>query len=279
MLTDQQIDQAAQLLVTRRRDAVAGRTLPSACRPVDIEDGLRIQQRVLQLLGAQVGGWKCSAPSAAAGAANIVLAPIPAHAIARTSPCTMPVTEARAAIEPEIAYVMAADLPPRSTSYSTEEVLQAVGTTHLAFELIATRYATKELELPDKLADSLSNYGLFLGPEIAPEYGRENVDGQALPAFRLTLSDATGEIGNWDGKHPDGHPLRALHWLANYLTSRNSGLKRGDAVTTGSYHGLIHVPADTPLNMTFGTLGKLAVTIQAARTPLRLTGWDHADLT
>jgi 2-keto-4-pentenoate hydratase len=260
MITEQQVDLAAELLVARRRDGLTGPALPPACRPVDIDDGLRIQQRVLQLLGAQIGGWKCSAPSAA----GVVLAPIPEHAIARGLSCTMPVMDGLAAIEPEIAYVMAADLPPRSAPYSAEEVLQAVGSTRLAFELIATRYAAKALEMPDKLADSLSNYGLFLGPAIAPGYGRENLDGQVLPALQLTLSDATAELGSWNGKHPDGHPLRALHWLANYLAARNMGLKRGDAVTTGSYHGLIHVPADTPLNMTFGTLGKLAVTIRTA---------------
>jgi 2-keto-4-pentenoate hydratase len=260
MITDQQVDQAAELLLARRRDAVAGPALPATCRPVDIDDGLRIQQRLLQLLGAQIGGWKCSAPSTA----GVVLAPIPDNMISHMLSCTMPVTAGRAAIEPEIAYVMAEDLPPRSTPYSVEEVLRAVGSVHLAFELIATRYDTKALEMPDKLADSLSNYGLFLGPAIVPEYARENLDGQGLHAFQLTLSDATGQLGAWDGKHPDGHPLRALHWLANYLTTRNTGLKRGDAVTTGSYHGLIHVPADRPLNMAFGALGKLAVTIRAA---------------
>ncbi|HEY4318019.1 MAG TPA: 2-keto-4-pentenoate hydratase [Herbaspirillum sp.] len=263
MLTNQQIDQAAQHFITRRRDAATGPALPPNCRPADIDDALRIQQRVLQLLGAQVGGWKCSVPPAG----GAVLAPIPHDKIFRASPCSMPLTDAPqlAAVEPEIAYVMAADLPPRATSYSPEDILQAVASTHLAFELIATRYAPgTPLELPDRLAESLSNYGLFLGPAIAAEQARENVDGHALPAFRLTLSDAVNALGGWDGKHPDGHPLRALHWLVNFLSARNAGLRRGDVVTTGSYHGLIHLPSGVPLRMSFGTLGEIAVTMQAA---------------
>jgi 2-keto-4-pentenoate hydratase len=260
ILTDQQIDQAAQLFIERRRDAATGPALPATCRPADIDDALRIQQRVLQLLDAQIGGWKCSAPPAG----GAILAPIPHNRISRTSPCAMPLIDGLAAVEPEIAYVMATDLPPRATAYSPEEILQAIESTHLAFELIETRYAPgTPLELPDKLADSLSNYGLFLGPAIATEYAKENVDGQILPAFPLTLSNATEELSHWNGKHPDGHPLRALHWLANYLSTRNTGLKRGDVVTTGSYHGLIHLPADQALQMSFGTLGKIAIMMQA----------------
>lgn len=178
----------------------------------------------------------------------------------------MPLINGLAAVEPEIAYVMANDLPPRAAPYSPEEVLQATASTHLAFELIATRYEpATQLELPDKLADSLSNYGLFLGPALAPEYAKENIDGHTLAAFDLTLSNATKKLDRWDdGKHPDGHPLRALHWLANYLSARNSGLRRGDVVTTGSYRGLLHLPSGVPLQMSFGTLDSIAITIQAA---------------
>jgi 2-keto-4-pentenoate hydratase len=262
MIKDQ-TDQAAQLLIERRRNTATGPALPAACRPTEINDALRIQQRVLQLLGAQIGGWKCSVPPAG----GAILAPIPHNRISRTSPCSMPLIDGLAAVEPEIAYVMATDLPPRATPYSPEEVLQAIESTHLAFELIETRYApATPLEHPDKLADSLSNYGLFLGPAIAAEYAKENVDGKTLPAFQLTLSSGTQELGNWNGKHPDGHPLRALHWLANYLSTRNTGLKRGEVVTTGSYHGLIHLPADQALQMSFGTLGKIAITMQATPT-------------
>jgi 2-keto-4-pentenoate hydratase len=261
ILTDQQIEEASQLFIARRRNALTGPALPPSCRPTDIDDALHIQQRVLQLLGAQVGGWKSSVPPPG----GAILAPIPHDRIFRTSPCSMPLIDGLAAVEPEIAYVMAADLPPRATAYSPEDVLQAVASTHLAFELIVTRYAPQTaLELPDKLADSLSNYGLFLGPAIAAEYAKENIDGQTLPAFRLTLSNGSQELGQWNGKHPDGHPLRALHWLANDLSTRNTGLRRGDVVTTGSYHGLIHLPVAQPLRMSFGSLGEIAIEMQAA---------------
>jgi 2-keto-4-pentenoate hydratase len=264
MLTDQQIEQAARLLVSRRRGASAGALLSQTCRPADVDDALRIQQAVLQQLNAEIGGWKCSVPPTG----GAVLAPIPANVIFRTSPCVMPIVDGMAAIEPEIAYVMGQNLPPRETPYSCNEVLNAVASVHLAFELIETRYTPDTApDMPDKLADSLSNYGLFLGPSIKDEHGKEGVDGASLPAIALVLNEGERASGSWEGKHPDGHPLRALHWLANYLAGRGTGLKRGEVVTTGSYHGLIQVPADTPLRMRFADLGNLDITIQTNHVP------------
>jgi len=144
-------------------------------------------------------------------------------------------------------------------------VLAAIASTHLAFELIASRYAALATEIPDKLADSLSNFGLHLGPQIDGPAALEDIDGEVLRGFKLTLeSDGATAKQEWEGKHPDGHPLRALLWLVNYLNGRQTGLRRGEVVTTGSYHGLLQVPANQMLRMQFGTLGKLQVTIRAA---------------
>ena len=60
-----------------------------------------------------------------------------------------------------------------------------------------------------------------------------------------------------DGKHPDGHPLRPLYWLANYLAQRGDPLRAGMIVTTGSYCGVVDVPLDVPLTVVYGDLGSL----------------------
>ncbi len=66
-----------------------------------------------------------------------------------------------------------------------------------------------------------------------------------------------------EGKHPDGHPLLPLYWLANYLASHGAPLRAGQIVTTGSYAGVLDVPLDTELAFTYGDLGTLTVTLQA----------------
>ncbi|WP_050463463.1 2-keto-4-pentenoate hydratase [Herbaspirillum autotrophicum] len=252
---------AAQELVDRRRQQRRGPLLAAPLRPASIDDALQIQQQVLDLLGTTRGGWKCSV----APAGSAILAPIPLDRISRGDSCSVPLIDGVAPIEPEIAYVIGQDLPPRATPYTETEVLAAIASTHLAFELIASRYAALATEIPDKLADSLSNFGLHLGPQIDGPAALEDIDGEVLRGFKLTLeSDGATAKQEWEGKHPDGHPLRALLWLVNYLNGRQTGLRRGEVVTTGSYHGLLQVPANQMLRMQFGTLGKLQVTIRAA---------------
>src|SRR5256885_11074212 len=66
-------DAAARHLVAARVSRHAGERLPEAFRPADVADALAIQERVRELLGAAIGGWKCSVPSAAG---EIAAAPI-----------------------------------------------------------------------------------------------------------------------------------------------------------------------------------------------------------
>ena len=51
-------------------------------------------------------------------------------------------------IEPEIAFVIAHDLPPRATPYSDAEIRAAIGEARMVLELITTRYADKASATP-----------------------------------------------------------------------------------------------------------------------------------
>ena len=65
-------------------------------------------------------------------------------------------------------------------------------------------------------------------------------------------------------RHPNGHPLAPLVWLANFLSARKETLKAGQIVTTGSYAGIVQVPIDTPITVEFGGVGSLSVQFVAA---------------
>ena len=78
---------------------------------------------------------------------------------------------ASAQIEPEIAFVLARDLPARSTPYDEEEVRDAVKEAHFVLEILGSRYAefgSPALTAVENLADSIANQGLFVGPCRAP---------------------------------------------------------------------------------------------------------------
>ena len=255
MITTQQ-EAAAQYLVAARKSGRPGARLPEACRPADLGSALAIQRRVGELLGQAVGGWKCSVPSPAG---EILAAPILASTIVRASPCGVVTTGATAKIEPEVAFVLSRDLRQRDTPYSEEEVRAAIAESRLVLELLGTRYAdpaaATRLEM---MADSMNNQGLYVGPVIPGGFGT------ALESFPVTVSAAGGVLSKHDGRHGDGHPLRPLYWLANFLAARGEGLREGHVVTTGSYAGAIDVPLGQPLTVTFGELGVIAIELVRA---------------
>src|SRR6202163_404937 len=244
-------DAAARHLVAARVSRHAGERLPEACRPADVADALAIQERVRELLGAAIGGWKCSLPSAAR---EIAAAPIFASTITSTSPSTILPIEGKARIEPEIAFVIGRDLPPRAAPYSEAEVRAGIRETRAVLELIGSRYADPAaVSYPEFLADNIANQGPFVGPVV--------VDGLALPlaAFRITIDTPNRQLLVRNGEHPDGHPLPPLVWLPHFHPSSGAGLTAGQVVTTGSYCGMVDVPLDTPLVVAFGDFGRLSV--------------------
>ncbi len=253
MLTAAQ-ESAAQFLLAARQSGRPGPRIDEAARPADVADAIAVQRRVTDLLGMTVGGWKCSVPTAER---SIIAAPIFTPTIQHRSPCTLRVTGAVARIEPEIAYVLARDLPARAQPYSGSDVRTAVGSVHMALELIASRYAEpKTVTYPELLADFIANQGLFVGPAVDAPGDR------ALEGFPIAVHAGGALLTAVDGKHPDGHPLKPLVWLANYLATRGDHLRAGQVVTTGSYAGIIDVPLDTPLTVAYGDFGLLAVTLQ-----------------
>jgi 2-keto-4-pentenoate hydratase len=249
-MTLDQIDKAARLLVSARRERRQIDRLPESCRPSTDDEALAIQQRVVALLDDHIAGWKCSLPRND----HAFLAPLPASTISRTSPCPIVPHAGEALIEPEIAVVLGKDLPPRNTSYDENEVRAAVAEARLVLELIGSRYIDpNSLPFPEFLADSINNQGFFVGPPVTSPFERP------LETLTITVSGKEGTMITHDGRHPNGHPLRPLVWLANFCSSRGETLKAGTIVTTGSYAGILEVPLHTLLTVTYGDLGKLDV--------------------
>ena len=244
MLPDR-IDAAAGYLADARHARKPGPRLPEECRPQDIESALAIQQRVTELLGYAVGAWKCGSPPPG----KVFAAPIYAPDIFTASPCSILPSAGVALVEPEIAFRLGRDLPPRGRPYEEAEVRDAIAETLLVLEVMGCRYAQPETaEFPEMLADCLSNQGLYLGPQARP-----------LPAFRITTGGHETAVQNLDGRHPVGDPHIPLYWLANFLAAQGQGLTAGQLVTTGSYAGVLEVPLDCPFRIRFGELGTIKV--------------------
>ena len=242
---------AARFLISARRARRPGERLPEAVRPADVDAALAIQQRVTELLALPIGGWKCSLP---VPERPIAMAPIYAPTIFASSPCPILPIAGKARIEPEIAFFMGRDLPPRAVQYEEAEVRAAIREPRLVLELIGPRYADPvAVSFPEALADGINNQGLFAGPAVPAALE------QTLSEMPIAIDAGSTSLHAVRGKHPDGHPLRPLVWLANFLAQRQGGIRAGQIVTTGSYCGVVDVPLNAEISVRFGTLGALTV--------------------
>lgn len=249
-------EHAARILVAARRQGTPVERLPVELRPVNLDEGFTIQQQVGNQLGWHAGAWKCALPPAG----KIIAAPIYDAVIHRGAQCRIRALPGQSCVraEPELACLLARDLPPRPEAYGEAEVLDALGNVHLALELLGSRYAHPEpLTFPELLADGLFNAGLVMGPRVQLREGATPAD---LPVeFSVSLTRAAENTVSFAGRHPDHSVLAPIVWLVNFLRVRGLGLQAGQAVITGSYAGVLELPIGCELHIGFGDLGTLPI--------------------
>jgi len=134
-------------------------------------------------------------------------------------------------IEFEIAFRMAADLPPSREGWNRDSIMPYVATAHPALEIADDRdadYRQLASAILTLAADNAWNQGLVLGEPVS-----------GLSAVQLAAASGVAtidgrEVGRGTGADVMGHPLDALAWLANHLRQRGLPLAAGAVVTTGS---------------------------------------------
>ncbi|MCH8622609.1 fumarylacetoacetate hydrolase family protein [Undibacterium sp. TS12] len=243
------VQHAAAMLWQRRINGTQGSGLPDRCRPTSLPAAFAIQCELSRLNPQKIAAWKCGMPAED----KWVLAPIYAETVHDADSHHLhPVfsRNGKLKIEPEFAYVMARSLPARLTPYTIAEVDDAVACTRLALELIDTRYAQPEQRsFLEHLADGLFNQGLLLGPVF--DDTADIADGVPI---ELAQDQVTVKSTGW---HPAGNPRLPLYWLAEFLRSQGMGLEAGQAIITGSFAGSPEVNIHTPVEVSFGHLGKI----------------------
>lgn len=242
-MTPEQIQRSAAWLADYRQRGEATPLLPAELRPTSLAAAFAIQQWLFIELDWPVLGWKAGMP----GPDKWVLAPV--ARLQQGELCLFEQPAEQYSIEPELAFLLATDLPARNEPYSEAEIKAAIGATHLALELIIRPYhADAGAEFLDQLAAGLFNQGLYIGPELPSD----NVPGH----FELRL-EYSGQQQILVAQHPNQDPLLPLYWLVNHLRAQGIGLKQGQWVITGSYAGVLQVPANTEIELQFGAFGQI----------------------
>jgi 2-keto-4-pentenoate hydratase len=258
MLDENRITAASRTLRHHWRAGTKLASLETSQRPCDREEGYAIQARIEKYSAGRLFGWKIAATSEAGQRHINVDGPMAGRILRETvipdgGTASMAGNEMRVA-EPEFAFRMDADLPPRLSAYTVQEVLDAVGTLHPAIEIPDSRFKDFiNAGAAQIIADNACAHLFVLGAATPSNWrGLDLVEQK--PVITLRDKQFTGH-----GKNVLGDPLLALTWLANELRQLGVTLKAGQVVTTGTCHPPLPIEAGDVFEADFDLIGKVSV--------------------
>src|SRR3954451_12726014 len=175
MLDEKAIAAASKTLHDHWRAGTKFSGLDDGLRPHDRIDGYAIQGQIEKYSTQSLFGWKIAATSEAGQKHINVDGPMAGRILAETvipdgGTASMAGNEMRVG-EPEFAFRMARDLPPRSTPYTMQEVLDAVDTLHPAIEIPDSRFADfVSAGAAQIIADNACAHLFVLGPATSADW-------------------------------------------------------------------------------------------------------------
>lgn len=245
-----QLTDAANTLLDARRTNDPIVDLPPDLQPATLDEAYLVQD-IMAVAYEEIGGWKVGAPTADA---TPIFAPMPQNWIAASGSVLSELTRRYRGLEAEIAFLLGKDLPPRTTPYSREEVIDAIASCHPAIEVLESG-----LEVPSAatrfsmIADLQVHGGFVYGPAYTAwrtlDFSAEHV---SLAIDGLVRVERTGS-------NTSGDLMRLLPWLANEAAGRTGGLRAGQWVTTGSWTGIVQAEAGSNVDVSFAHAGRVGL--------------------
>ncbi|MGA7998686.1 MAG: hydratase [Bradyrhizobium sp.] len=258
MLDESQIMAASRILHDHWRAGTKLAGLEEALRPRNRAEAYAVQAKIETHSKAKLFGWKIAATSEAGQKHINVDGPMAGRILSETvipdgGTASMAGNEMRVA-EPEFAFRMAADLPPRSQPYTVQEVLNAVGTLHPAIEIPDSRFADFVSAGAEQIiAENACAHLFVLGAPTSANWRALDLV-EEKPVVTMRGKQFVGH-----GKNVLGDPRIALTWLANELRQFGVTLRAGEVVTTGTCHPPLPIQSGDVCAVDFGLLGKVSV--------------------
>jgi 2-keto-4-pentenoate hydratase len=258
MLDKNQIVAASRTLHDHWRAGTKLAGLEPSQRPSGRAEAYAIQAEIERHSAAALFGWKIAATSEAGQRHINVDGPMAGRILAETvipdgGTASMAGNEMRVA-EPEFAFRMAADLPPRPSPYTMQQVLDAVDTLHPAIEIPDSRFSDfVSAGAAQIIADNACAHLFVLGRPATSNWRALDLV-EEKPVVTLRGQQFVGH-----GKNVLGDPRLALTWLVNELCQLGVTLRAGEVVTTGTCHPPLPIQSGDELHADFGSLGKVSV--------------------
>lgn len=252
------IEQLARMLAEAW---MAGRTVPLPAleeAPASRAEAYKIQDRMAELIGGQVAGWKVGATVKAVQVFEGHDGPLPGRIFADRifeSPAEVParlVTGLK--IEAEFAFRLTRDMGPSEAPFTAEKIADSI-VFHPALELAGSRYApgtgNRAGRTFDGIADNGSSGAVVIGPAVKDWRG---LDFNNMP-IEATIDDSP-PIQAYSGPYRRD-PAVVMAETLNDLAARGVGLKAGDVVLTGSLTLPTPLRAGQTVAAKFGNLATL----------------------
>ncbi|MDJ0981681.1 MAG: fumarylacetoacetate hydrolase family protein [Kiloniellales bacterium] len=261
MLKREQIEKAADLILEHWRTGGQIAGLPEELRPGSRAEGYAIQASLEERSGQALFGWKIAATSEGGQRHIGVDGPLAGRlladrVIAAGETPTLSGNHMTVA-EPEFAFRMGRTLPARSEPYAVDDLLDAVGSLHLAIELPSSRFLDfAKVGAAQLIADNACAHQFLLGPAVEADW--RDIDLSQHPVTGRVQGKLTEE---GSGAAVLGDPRVALTWLANELSGLGIDLAAGQVVTTGTCTVPLSIAPGDRVEADFGRLGQIGLSL------------------
>lgn len=250
-----QIERAAKALAEARCTVTVLDRLPDGSEPQTLADAYAIQDRLIALLGWEIGGWYCACTNSEIQRLLSLSEPYYARLFARAikpSPATLRQADyPPMVVESEFAFRLKADLPARARPYARAEVLDAIGSVHPAIEVVAgTLKDWPTQSVFAVIADNGTDGALVRGEPGVADWRSLDLPGMDV---RLSVNGVVTRRGR--GANVLGDPLQSFVWLANARSRAGGGLKAGQLHNTGTATSIQPVGPGDHVKVEFVGLG------------------------
>ncbi|MCP3937287.1 MAG: hypothetical protein GY708_18195 [Actinomycetia bacterium] len=251
------IDSFARLLIEARTSGEPLDSVPPSFVPESFEEAQLVDDRVAELSGWPVAGWKIGCTSE--HAQKLLGAPGPfAGRVYSVHESGAVLSDDDLMVEPrlegEIAFELIEPIAAGAAA-DRETVIDAVGAIAPAIEFVGGRFTGfPGTPLLLVVADAGSNSLLVLGDRV------DDVDLEDLGAANVQMMVGDEVTGEGRGSDVLGHPLNALMWLVEHLGGRGIDLDAGQVITTGTATQVSKLPVGSLATATIESIGSVTVT-------------------
>ena len=258
MLTESQIEQAAQLLLAARLSHTLIDCIPEHVRPHSLQEAYGIQDKLIELLGTETFGWFGACTNKVIQDTLGLHEPYYAYLLREhvySSPAQIDTNIYPPIVfECEFGFVVNRDFTPQGRLYSREEIEQAIVKIHPVIEIVAGHLRDwPNQDVFSVIADNGTDGALVIGEGVTDWQSLDLVNTEVT----LHINDNLERTGT--GANVLGDPLGAFLWLVNAITRDNKIIKAGHVQNTGTATDIYWAkPGDTAV-ATYAGIGKVEI--------------------